>query len=101
MRTAPALLSSPSTPCLIDSRPLSHTHFFGHVRRYVIVYYRGSNDAWDGYGGAVIYTRDQKVPPKWIPEIRQKLAQVHQLELVKCKQRRGAMPRPCTCPRAR
>ena len=24
---------------------------------YVVVYYRGSNDAWDGYGGAVIYTR--------------------------------------------
>ena len=24
---------------------------------YVAVYYRGSNDAWDGYGGAVVYTR--------------------------------------------
>ena len=23
----------------------------------MVVYYRGSNDAWDGYGGAVIYTR--------------------------------------------
>ncbi len=24
---------------------------------YVVVYYRGNNDAWKGYGGAVIYTR--------------------------------------------
>jgi violaxanthin de-epoxidase len=23
----------------------------------VLVYYRGRNDAWDGYGGAVLYTR--------------------------------------------
>ena len=25
--------------------------------QFVLVYYRGSNDAWDGYGGAVLYTR--------------------------------------------
>ncbi|OMO84678.1 Violaxanthin de-epoxidase [Corchorus capsularis] len=24
---------------------------------YVFVYYRGRNDAWDGYGGAIVYTR--------------------------------------------
>ena len=24
---------------------------------YVLIYYRGRNDAWDGYGGAVLYTR--------------------------------------------
>lgn len=24
---------------------------------FVLVYYRGTNDAWDGYGGAVLYTR--------------------------------------------
>ena len=24
---------------------------------YVFVYYKGTNDAWDGYGGAVLYTR--------------------------------------------
>ena len=29
---------------------------------YVVVYYRGSNDAWDGYGGAVIYTRAKPKP---------------------------------------
>jgi hypothetical protein len=24
---------------------------------YVVVYYKGNNDAWQGYGGAVVYTR--------------------------------------------
>ncbi|CAN0462597.1 unnamed protein product, partial [Discosporangium mesarthrocarpum] len=24
---------------------------------HVLIYYRGSNDAWDGYGGAVLYTK--------------------------------------------
>jgi len=43
---------------------------------YVTVYYRGSNDAWDGYGGAVIYTRDPKLRPEYIPEISKQLEQV-------------------------
>jgi len=25
--------------------------------QFALIYYRGSNDAWDGYGGAVLYTR--------------------------------------------
>ena len=25
--------------------------------KYVVIYYRGNNDAWKGYGGATIYTR--------------------------------------------
>lgn len=29
---------------------------------FVFVYYRGSNDAWDGYGGAFVYTKDSKFP---------------------------------------
>lgn len=29
---------------------------------YVVVYYKGSNDAWDGYGGAVVYTRARQLP---------------------------------------
>jgi len=38
---------------------------------YIFVYYRGSNDAWDGYGGAVIYTREPDLDPKFYPEIRE------------------------------
>jgi violaxanthin de-epoxidase len=32
------------------------------VPPFAFVYYRGSNDAWDGYGGVVIYTRDATFP---------------------------------------
>jgi violaxanthin de-epoxidase len=37
---------------------------------FAFVYYRGSNDAWDGYGGAVVYTRDAKLPTSLIPRLR-------------------------------
>ena len=43
---------------------------------YFLVYYRGSNDAWDGYGGAFIYTRDPKLPKKYYGEIDEALAKV-------------------------
>lgn len=29
---------------------------------FVLVYYRGTNDAWDGYGGSVLYTKAPAVP---------------------------------------
>jgi violaxanthin de-epoxidase len=34
---------------------------------FVLVYYKGSNDAWDGYGGSFLYTRDPGVRPDLIP----------------------------------
>jgi len=37
--------------------------------KYFLVYYRGSNDAWDGYGGAFLYTRTRTVPKKYVPEL--------------------------------
>ncbi|XP_052189384.1 violaxanthin de-epoxidase, chloroplastic isoform X2 [Diospyros lotus] len=36
---------------------------------YVFVYYRGRNDAWDGYGGAVVYTRSAVLPDSIVPEL--------------------------------
>ncbi|KAI5058406.1 hypothetical protein GOP47_0026576 [Adiantum capillus-veneris] len=36
---------------------------------YVFVYYKGRNDAWDGYGGAVVYTRSKVLPPSIVPEL--------------------------------
>ena len=39
-------------------------------QKYVVVYYRGNNDAWDGYGGAVVYTRAPAFPKEYIPEVR-------------------------------
>jgi len=37
---------------------------------FAFVYYRGSNDAWDGYGGVVVYTREAKLPESLIPRLR-------------------------------
>ncbi|CAM9287253.1 unnamed protein product [Chrysoparadoxa australica] len=45
---------------ILDFEPESH----------VLVYYRGKNDAWDGYGGAVLYTRLPTVPDEIIPRVR-------------------------------
>lgn len=36
---------------------------------YIFVYYRGRNDAWDGYGGSVIYTRSSVLPESIVPEL--------------------------------
>lgn len=36
---------------------------------YIFVYYRGKNDAWDGYGGAVVYTRSPVLPSSIVPEL--------------------------------
>jgi violaxanthin de-epoxidase len=38
---------------------------------FAFVYYRGSNDAWDGYGGAVVYTRDAQLPESLRPRLRE------------------------------
>merc|ERR1719183_470139 len=45
-------------------------------QKYVVVYYRGNNDAWDGYGGAVVYTRAPALPKEYIPELREAVAKV-------------------------
>ena len=44
--------------------------------KYVAVYYRGSNDAWDGYGGAVVYTRAPSLPAEYVPELRSAFSKV-------------------------
>jgi len=41
------------------------------VPPFAFVYYRGSNDAWVGYGGVVVYTRDAKLPQELIPRLRE------------------------------
>lgn len=38
---------------------------------FAFVYYRGSNDAWDGYGGVVVYTRDASLPLELLPRLRE------------------------------
>lgn len=36
---------------------------------FAFVYYRGSNDAWDGYGGAVVYTQAASLPTSLVPRL--------------------------------
>jgi len=36
---------------------------------YIFVYYRGTNDAWDGYGGAVVYSTSRELKEEWVPEL--------------------------------
>jgi violaxanthin de-epoxidase len=43
---------------------------------YFVVYYRGNNDAWDGYGGAVVYTRSSKFPKEYSKEIDASLQKI-------------------------
>lgn len=44
---------------------------------FAFVYYRGENDAWIGYGGAVIYTRDSKLPEELLPRLREAAKKVN------------------------
>eukprot|EP00898_Chlorokybus_atmophyticus_P009241 jgi/Chlat1/947/Chrsp108S01377 len=43
---------------------------------YIFVYYKGRNDAWDGYGGAVVYTRSKTVPDSVRPALREQAKNV-------------------------
>jgi violaxanthin de-epoxidase len=44
---------------------------------FCLVYYRGSNDAWVGYGGAFVYTRDGKLPEAIKPRLREAAKKVN------------------------
>lgn len=44
---------------------------------FAFVYYIGNNDAWRGYGGAVVYTRDAKLPESLRPRLRAAAEKVH------------------------
>lgn len=41
---------------------------------YALVYYRGNNDAWSGYGGAVVYTKASSLPKEYVPELEKAAA---------------------------
>lgn len=36
---------------------------------FALVYYKGSNDAWDGYGGAFLYQKDSALRPELVPRL--------------------------------
>jgi len=37
---------------------------------WVLVYYRGRNDAWAGYGGGTLYTRSKTIPPQILDRVK-------------------------------
>ena len=47
------------------------------IEPFAFVYYRGNNDAWEGYGGAVVYTRASKLPESLIPRLREAAKKVN------------------------
>lgn len=47
------------------------------VPPFVLIYYRGSNDAWVGYGGAVVYTRAAALPDSLVPRLREAVQKVN------------------------
>lgn len=44
---------------------------------FAFVYYRGENDAWTGYGGVVVYTRDASLPESLRPRLREAAKKVN------------------------
>jgi len=73
--------------------PKNPSHFINHDNEYlhykddwyvvdyepdnfVLVYYMGSNDAWDGYGGAFLYTRSPTVSPELVPRLEEAVARM-------------------------
>ena len=44
--------------------------------KYAVIYYKGNNDAWKGYGGVTVYTRAKSLPEEFIPEISKTMEKV-------------------------
>ncbi|CAL5221758.1 g4011 [Coccomyxa viridis] len=43
---------------------------------YAVIYYKGNNDAWKGYGGATVYTRAESLPEELVPEMTEAIEKV-------------------------
>jgi len=43
---------------------------------WVLIYYRGNNDAWDGYGGATVYSTNPVLDKKYFAEIDESLQKI-------------------------
>lgn len=72
--TIQRFIQKPGKPALLENHDNEYLHYQDdwyildadaaapEDKAFVLVYYRGSNDAWDGYGGAVLYTKSPTVP---------------------------------------
>ena len=58
--------------------------------KYALIYYKGNNDAWQGYGGATVYT---KCAPGWL--LPSNISLLHITRATTTRGRAAAVP-PCT-----
>ena len=79
--TMQKFVQQPDNPAVLFNHGNDYLHYeddwyilSSKTDEYVLVYYRGQNDAWKGYGGATVYTRSKSLPTELIPELREKVA---------------------------
>jgi violaxanthin de-epoxidase len=76
-------VQDPKNPALL----LNHDNEYLHYKddwyivdyepdNFILVYYKGSNDAWDGYGGAFLYTRSPTLPTELVPRLNEAVARM-------------------------
>lgn len=77
-RTVQRFKQDPSNPAILYNHDNEYLHYeddwyiiASKPDQYVFVYYIGNNDAWKGYGGAVVYTKADLLPQEYIPELRE------------------------------
>jgi len=75
--TMQRFVQTPDNPAILLNHDNDYLHYqddwyiiASKPNEYVFIYYRGQNDAWKGYGGATVYTRESKLPEKYIPELK-------------------------------
>lgn len=76
-------VQNPDSPSILSNRGNEYLHYeddwyiIGYKPdTYVFVYYQGNNDAWKGYGGAVVYTKARSLPTELVPELEAAAAKV-------------------------
>jgi len=81
--TVQEFIQDPKVPAIMYNHDNEFLHYeddwyilAAREEAYWVVYYRGNNDAWDGYGGAVIYSRDPDLPKQYYKEIDEALQKV-------------------------
>ena len=75
--TMQRFVQQPENPAILFNHDNEYLHYQddwyiigSKPDEYVFVYYRGQNDAWKGYGGATVYTRQKSLPVELIPELQ-------------------------------
>ena len=75
--TVQEFVQDPQKPAILSNHDNEFLHYeddwyiLGYApEKYVFVYYRGNNDAWRGYGGAVVYSPERTIPPEVLDNIR-------------------------------